>query len=42
MVTILQGGHHSTLQNPILYSHWNGDTEMRRGVGMFPLAIIRT
>lgn len=43
MVTILQGGHHSTLQKPILYFHWNGDdAEMRRGVDMFLLAIIRT
>lgn len=40
---VLQGGHHSTLLKPIFYFHWNGDdAEMRRGVGMFPLAIIRT
>lgn len=43
MVTILQGGHHSTLPKPIFYFLWNGDdAEMRRGLGMFPLAIIRT
>lgn len=36
-------GQHSALQKPIVYFHWNGDdAEMRRGVGMFPLAIIRT
>lgn len=43
MVTILQGGHHSMLQKAFFYFHWNGDdAEMRRGMGMFPLAIIRT
>lgn len=43
MVTILQGRHHSTFLKPNFYVHWNiDDAEMRRGMGMFPLAIIRT